>query len=66
MTTKTLEDVMEDMSELYEMVRGGDCDLRVAAELTNITGKFLKAAQLEFAKELWIERRQPPAGLLEG
>ncbi|SES08318.1 hypothetical protein [Sphingobium sp. YR768] len=53
---KTLSDVKSDMSALYEEVRSGTCDLKIAAELANITGKYLKAAQLEFAKELYSER----------
>lgn len=50
---KSLEDVKADMSALYEQVRSGECDLKLAAELANITGKYLKAAQLEFAREVY-------------
>lgn len=50
---KTLDDVKLDMSDLYEQVKNGECDLKLAGELTNITGKFLKASQLEFAKEVF-------------
>ena len=63
---KTLQDVMSDMSALYEQVRDGDCDLRVASELSNITGKYLKAAQLEFAKEVFLERKAQHIPLLPG
>lgn len=63
---KTLQDVMSDMSDLYEQVRDGDCDLRVASELANITGKYLKAAQLEFAKEIFLERKLQDAPLMLG
>jgi hypothetical protein len=54
---KSLTDVKTDMSELYEQVKAGTCDLKLAAELANITGKYLKAAQLEFAKEVYLDRR---------
>lgn len=50
---KTLEDVKLDMSELYEQVRSGDVDVKLAGELTNITGKYLKASALEFAREVF-------------
>ena len=51
---KTLADVKADMSELYERVKAGDCDLRLAGELANITGKYLKAVQLELATEVFM------------
>ena len=51
---KTLADVKADMSELSEQVKAGDCDLRLAGELANITGKYLKAVQLELATEVFM------------
>jgi hypothetical protein len=54
---KTLEDVKRDMSALYEEVRSGQTDLKTASELANITGKYLKATQLEFAKEVFLSNR---------
>lgn len=50
---KSLDDVKRDMSELYEGVKGGETDLKLAAELANITGKYLKAVQLELAQEIF-------------
>lgn len=55
--TKTLADVKADMSELYEQVKAGDCDLKLAGELANITGKYLKAVQLELATEMFIANK---------
>jgi hypothetical protein len=54
--TKTLADVKADMSELYESHKSGEIDHKTAAELTNITGKYLKAHALEFAERLFSER----------
>ena len=54
---KTLADVKADMSELYEQVKGGTTDLKVAAELANITGKFLKASQLELANDVFLANK---------
>jgi len=51
---KTLDDVKSDMSELYEQVKNGETDLKLAGELANITGKYLKAAQLELAREVFL------------
>lgn len=51
--TKTLSDVKADMSDLYEQVKAGTTDLKMAGELANITGKYLKAVQLEMAKEIF-------------
>ena len=55
---KTLDDVKLDMSELYESVKNGGTDLRLAAELSNIAGKYLKAAQLDLAREIFIEGKE--------
>jgi len=51
---KTLIDVKQDMSELYEAVKAGTVDLKTAGELANITGKFLKAEQLELATAVFL------------
>lgn len=56
-STKTLDDVKRDMSELYEQVKAGTSDLRRASELANITGKFLKAEQLKLAREIFLANR---------
>lgn len=53
-TTKTLNDVKADMSDLYEQVKAGTCDLKLAGELANITGKYLKAVQLDLATEIFL------------
>lgn len=46
MSTKTLDDVKADMSELYEDLKAGDRGARVAGVLANIAGKYLKAEAL--------------------
>lgn len=51
---KTLTDIKNDMSELYENVKTGEIDLKLAAELANIAGKFLKAEQLDLATSIFI------------
>lgn len=51
---KTLEDVKSDMSDLYEQVKSGQTDLKLASELANITGKYLKAVQLDLAREIFL------------
>jgi hypothetical protein len=61
---KTLKDIKQDMSELYEALKAGHVDLKTAGELANISGKFLKAEQLEFAKEVFLDRQTRPAILI--
>ena len=51
---KSLDDVKRDMSELYDQVRDGTCDLKLAGELANITGKYLKAVQLDLATDIFL------------
>jgi hypothetical protein len=50
---KTLDDVKLDMSTLYDEVNTGTTELKIAAELANIAGKFLKAEQLSLAREMF-------------
>jgi hypothetical protein len=53
------------MSELYEALKAGTVDLKVAAELANISGKFLKAEQLQLAREVFIENRAKTNPVIE-
>jgi hypothetical protein len=55
---KTLSDIKQDMSDLYEQVRAGRVDLKTAGELANISGKFLKAEQLELAREIFLSNKR--------
>jgi hypothetical protein len=50
---KSLNDVKYDMSALYDSLRDGGTDLRLASELANVAGKFLKAEQLALAREIF-------------
>ena len=54
---KNLNDIKQDMSDLYEALKVGAIDLKVAGELANISGKFLKAEQLQLAREIFTENR---------
>lgn len=60
---KTLNAIKENMSDLYDEVRSGKCELKVASELANIAGKFLKAEQLELAREIFLSNKQKPLTL---
>lgn len=51
---KTLDDIKRDMSVLYEEVNSGTTEVKVAAELANIAGKYLKAEQLQLAREMFL------------
>lgn len=57
MKTKTLDDIQRDMSELYESTKTQKTELKMAAELSNITGKYLKAEQLKLAREIFLSGR---------
>lgn len=56
MKTKTLDDVQQDMSDLYEQLKSGQIQSKDAAELANIAGKYLKAEQLKLAREIFIDQ----------
>lgn len=51
---KTLDDIKADMSTLYDEVNSGNTELKTAAELANIAGKYLKAEQLQLAREIFL------------
>lgn len=51
---KTLNDIKTDMSQLYDAVNSGATELKTAAELANIAGKYLKAEQLQLAREIFM------------
>lgn len=53
-TVKSLADIKQDMSTLYDELRAGKVELKTAAELANISGKYLKAEQLELAKQIFL------------
>ena len=54
---KTLTDIKQDMSELYDALKAGEIDIKIAGELANLSGKFLKAEQLELAKDIFMSNR---------
>lgn len=54
---KTLNDIKADMSRLYDELQAGTCELKTAGELANIAGKFLKAEQLDLAREIFMAGR---------
>ena len=59
---KDLNDIKRDMSTLYDELRAGHIDLKLAAELANVAGKYLKAVQLDLATEIFLST-QPSAAI---
>lgn len=55
---KSMDDVKQDMSELYEEVKSGTRDLKTADSLANVAGKYLKAEQLQLAREIFLEDKR--------
>jgi len=51
---KTLNDIKQDMSTLYDQLREGKVEIKTAGELANIAGKFLKAEQLDLATAIFM------------
>ena len=54
---KTLNIIKQDMSDLYEELKSGKCELKTASELANIAGKYLKAEQLDLAREIFLSNK---------
>ena len=57
---KDLNNIKQDMSTLYDELRAGEIDLKLASELANVAGKYLKAVQLDLAAEIFLST-QPSA-----
>ena len=51
---KTIIDVKSDISTLYNDLRSGAIDLKLASELANIAGKYIRIVQLEYAREIFL------------
>ena len=56
---KTLNDIKQDMSTLYDELRAGAIDLKTASELANVAGKYLKAEQLDLATAIFLDGKAP-------
>ena len=46
---KNITDLSQDLSRLYEEIRAGSIELKVAGELNNTAGKILKAHRVQLA-----------------
>lgn len=55
---KTLIDVKQDMSDLFELLKNNKIDIKTASEMANVTGKFLKAEQLILARDVFLNNRK--------
>jgi len=54
---QTMQDIRNAMAKLYRDLESGEIDLKTATELANITGKFLKAEQLELARDIFLNNQ---------
>ena len=52
---KSLNDIKQDMSALYDELKSGAIDIKLASELANVAGKFLKAEQLDLATAIFLD-----------
>lgn len=62
MKNKSLEAAGLAMQQLYGDLREGRIELKTAAELANITGKYLKAFQLDLAERIFLAGEAKNAG----
>lgn len=51
---KSLHDIQHDMSSLYDELKSGIVEIKMASELANIAGKNLKAKQLYIAEQVFL------------
>lgn len=54
MKNPDLRIVADEMQRLYADLRNGAIELKTASELANITGKYLKAFQLDLAERIFL------------
>ena len=55
---KTLQDIKQDMGDLYEQLKNNKIDVKSASEMANVAGKFLKAEQLILARDVFLNNRE--------
>ena len=55
---KTLQDIKQDMGDLYEQLKNNTIDVKSASEMANVAGKFLKAEQLILARDVFLNNRK--------
>lgn len=55
---KTLQDIKQDMGDLYEQLKNNTIDVKSASEMANVAGKFLKAEQLILARDVFLNNRE--------
>ena len=55
-----LDGCKDEMAELYDDLKNGKIERKVASELANIAGKYLKAEQLALARDIFTSG-QPPS-----
>ena len=60
---KSLTDIKQDMSNLYDALQAGEIDVKTASELANISGKYLKAEQLDLAREIFTRSLGAPINI---
>lgn len=63
---KTLADIRADLSEQYDLVKGGGMEIQQSAELSNIHGKHLKAYALEVLERDHAEMLQRRINVASG
>lgn len=51
---KSINNIKQDLSNLYDELLNGQVELKTASELANIAGKLLKAEQLDLAREVFL------------
>ncbi len=51
---KSMNDIKQDMSELYDSLKSGQTEIKLADSLANIAGKYMKAEQLDLAREIFL------------
>ncbi len=63
MNNKDLAACATAMQELYADLRAGTIELKTASELANISGKYLKAFQLDLAERIFLSGEAKNAGV---
>jgi hypothetical protein len=63
-STEVLNEVTNNMRELYKEVRDGKTELQAADSLANIAGKILKSEQLKLAREVFVDEKERRIPLL--
>lgn len=65
MKMKNVSDLRNDLLDVYEQIKAGTIDIKIASELSNNAGKIIKTAAIELAYNQFTKQSNKKIPFLE-